>query len=292
MTEKTTDPRAGWGPGHAGRNTLRPNHTLPLPEGKFREVSRDAPCEICGKPDWCRRSSDGCIECHRNKGELSGYRLLKVTASEYGLYRPAAQQTPNFACRPAATRLLDAQNRRNVPGVTTDTPQTEIDAPSPSKRTSPTVEAFTATLGDRHGGTWVYEHADGSPTLAVVRVNEPDGGKRFVPLHPVPGGWAFGDPPGELPLYGLCDVLATPGRVYVVEGEKCAEAARSIGLLATTSAHGTKSPSKTDWTPLAGRDVAILPDDDEPGREYGHAVARILTHLNPPARVKIVEVPQ
>lgn len=126
--------------------------------------------------------------------------------------------------------------------------------------------------------------------MAVVRVNESDGGKRFVPLHPTADGWAIGDPPGKLPLYRLPD-LQSDGSVYIVEGEKCVEAARSIGLTATTSAHGSSSPGKTDWAPLAGRDVVILPDADKPGHSYAESVARILTDLNPPARVKVVELP-
>jgi KaiC/GvpD/RAD55 family RecA-like ATPase len=85
--------------------------------------------------------------------------------------------------------------------------------------------------------------------------------------------------------------LATANLVVVVEGEKCAEAACSIGFTATTSAHGANSLGKTDWTPLAGRDVLILPDNDDAGRHYAQHVARILTGLHPPARVKIVELP-
>jgi len=42
-----------------------------------------------------------------------------------------------------------------------------------------------------------------------------------------------------------------------------ADAAASIGLLSTTSAHGAKSAAKTDWQPLADRECIILPDADE-----------------------------
>jgi len=126
--------------------------------------------------------------------------------------------------------------------------------------------------------------------MAVVRINLPDGGKEFRPLHPVPGGWAFGDPAGKLPLYRLAE-LAAASEVLVCEGEKAADAAVSIGLTATTSSHGSSAPSKTDWQLLAGKECIILPDNDAPGRHYAECVARIVTALHPPARVKIVRLP-
>ncbi|MFN7021511.1 MAG: DUF3987 domain-containing protein [Phycisphaerales bacterium] len=74
-------------------------------------------------------------------------------------------------------------------------------------------------------------------------------------------------------------MLATkPGaRVYVTEGEKAADAARAVGLTATTSPHGSKSADKADWSPVAGRDVVILPDHDDAGERYADDVARLVT---------------
>ncbi|MBL8762229.1 MAG: DUF3987 domain-containing protein, partial [Phycisphaerae bacterium] len=67
-----------------------------------------------------------------------------------------------------------------------------------------------------------------------------------------------------------------PGdRVYVCEGEKAADATRAVGLVATTSPHGSKSAGKADWSPVAGREVAILPDHDDAGERYADDVARL-----------------
>ena len=66
---------------------------------------------------------------------------------------------------------------------------------------------------------------------------------------------------------------------------------RAIGVLATTSAHGAQSASKTDWTPLAGRHVHIHPDANDAGEAYAADSAAILTSLSPPATVKIVRLP-
>ncbi len=137
----------------------------------------------------------------------------------------------------------------------------------------------------------VYHHADGTVAFVVLRFDfNDDREKTFRPIRPTAGGWAVGDPRGPLPLYNLPEI-GPATQVFVCEGEACAEAARSIGLVTTTSAHGSKSAGKTDWTPLAGKDIVILPDADKPGRNYAGAVGKILMQLNPAARVRIVELP-
>ena len=75
--------------------------------------------------------------------------------------------------------------------------------------------------------------------------------------------------------------------VTVLEGEKCADIAAALGLAhATTSAHGAQAPQLTDWSPLAGRSVAILRDEGERGADYAAKVAAILAALDPPAEVR------
>ncbi|MGH8595805.1 MAG: hypothetical protein ACREXT_04005, partial [Gammaproteobacteria bacterium] len=136
------------------------------------------------------------------------------------------------------------------------------------------------------GGQWTYHTADGSECFRVVRFNTGPDQKEFRPIHRVTGGWAIGDPPGKLPLYRLPDIADVE---FVVEGEKCADAATAIGLPATTSAHGWGSPHKTDWTPLRGREIHILPDNDPGGAKYANAVPDILRKLQ--CTVKSVALP-
>jgi hypothetical protein len=93
-----------------------------------------------------------------------------------------------------------------------------------------------------------------------------------------------------LPLYGLTK-LPAEGPVYLCEGEKCVDALASIGLPAVTSAHGAESAHKSNWTPLAGRTVIGLPDNDPPGQGYLESAAGILTQLTPPATVKVIPAP-
>lgn len=125
----------------------------------------------------------------------------------------------------------------------------------------------------------------------VVRWELPGGKKDIRPVAKHENGWCIGGMPDPRPLYCLPD-LAGAQRVYITEGEKAADAARGIGLVATTSAHGSQSPDKTDWTPLAGKQCIILPDHDQPGEKFASAVATILAKLSPAAVVKVVRLPE
>ena len=145
--------------------------------------------------------------------------------------------------------------------------------------------------GHEPGGEWEYHDASGKPVAWVLRFNGSDGSKEFRPvsLHD-DGGWYIKAPATPRPLYGLPD-LAGATTVYVCEGEKAADAARSIGLVATTSIGGSQAPELTDWTPLVGKTVVFLPDNDDAGRKYPEAIAGILHCLDASTTIKIVELP-
>ena len=154
-----------------------------------------------------------------------------------------------------------------------------------------------AESGDMQPVTsWPYHNAEGTEVFRVVRF-ETGRGKSFRPIARTVDGWVIGDPPGQLPLFGLPELLQAGQEsrdelVFVCEGEKAAEAAQSLGLVATTSAHGAKSPKKTDWSPLAGRNVTILPDNDEAGYAYAEEVTKLLEKLDPKPIVHLVELPE
>ncbi len=68
----------------------------------------------------------------------------------------------------------------------------------------------------------------------------------------------------------------------VVEGEKCADAAKSIfpDHVVVTSAGGAGSAGESDWTVLRGRSHALIwPDLDTPGAKYAVDVKGILAAL-------------
>ncbi|MEQ1905600.1 MAG: DUF3987 domain-containing protein [Pirellulaceae bacterium] len=150
-----------------------------------------------------------------------------------------------------------------------------------------------AELERRHGprsALWVYHNSQGQPVGLVIRWNLSNGKKDIRPVSRHSDGWRISGMPEPRPLYCSPD-LAGAKRVYVCEGEKAADAVRSCGLTATTSAHGCESPGKTDWRPLAGKEIIILPDNDSPGRKYADAVATLLAKLTPAPVVKMVDLP-
>ena len=137
--------------------------------------------------------------------------------------------------------------------------------------------------GNPRVAAWFY-----SGTVAVARFDTPDGGKDCVPFKLNGGGWQPGAPPEPRPLYGL-DTLERPGPVFVCEGEKCCAALHGLGLAAVASMGGADAPHKSDWRPLRGCEVVILPDANEPGERYAQAVAGLLD--TPPRVLRLEGLP-
>ena len=126
--------------------------------------------------------------------------------------------------------------------------------------------------------------------MRVYRFDPPGDRKQYYPVHTTHEGWQVGDPPGKLPLYGLPE-LSKSETVIITEGEKCADLVRSMGLVATTSSHGALSAAKTDWRPLTGKSVVIVPDNDDEGEGYALSVAKLLVELKPTPNIRILRLP-
>ena len=115
---------------------------------------------------------------------------------------------------------------------------------------------------------WDGSNEDGKPKknfIPYVYV-EDNKGKRY---------WRGGGFPEPIPLYNLFDITnRSKSLVIVVEGEKVANALNPLvpDYVVTTSAHGSKSSHKTDWSAMKDRDVIICPDFDEAGIQYGDQV--------------------
>ncbi len=142
---------------------------------------------------------------------------------------------------------------------------------------------------------WTYHDRSGELVGLVLRWNLTGGGKDIRPLARVEAGWIIGAMPSPRVLYRLNDVLFGPNvlsRVYVVEGEKAADAGSSIGLVTVTSAGGASAAHLTDWSPLAGRDVVLLPDNDAVGRKYAATVVAQLLRLTPLPTIRQVRLPK
>ena len=163
----------------------------------------------------------------------------------------------------------------------------------PKAQAFETANHAVEALERRHGkrsAVWKYHDASGNPVGLVVRWNSADGKKDIRPVSKHADGWQINAMPEPRPLYAL-PKLATAKRVLVVEGEKCVDAAHEIGFIATTSVGGSQAAKKTVWGPLAGKEIWVLPDNDEPGRKYAETVTQLLSKLTPLPTVKVVHLP-
>jgi hypothetical protein len=103
------------------------------------------------------------------------------------------------------------------------------------------------------------------------------------------GGWLPSMDGAELVLYRLPEVSESDGVVWVVEGEKDADALAKLGLVATTNVGGAGKWQQSYGDALRGRDVVVLPDNDEPGDKHAALVVRSLAGIA--ARVGVVKLP-
>ena len=129
---------------------------------------------------------------------------------------------------------------------------------------------------------WTYRDAAERVLFQVCRFDLPNG-KQFLPLSYCRNShgqcaWRWQGPEAPRPLYNLHLLAARPNEQVVVnEGEKAVDATTVLlpDDVATTSPNGCKAPHKADWTALAGKEVLIWPDADEPGKVYAEAVATL-----------------
>lgn len=146
---------------------------------------------------------------------------------------------------------------------------------------------------------WVYKDKSGQLIGYIMRRDKGDGKKDFFPLTYCVNidtgetAWRFQGFQAPRPIYGLDLLNNFPDRgVVIVEGEKTAEAARKIlngDAVVITWPGGSNSINEVDWSELAGRRVAIWPDNDKPGHEAAEKIA--LKIVDTAEVVKIVSLP-
>ena len=138
----------------------------------------------------------------------------------------------------------------------------------------------------------IYDYTDANGRLLYQKVRSE--GKCFHLRRPDPNAkdkYLLGLGDAERVLYNLPG-LDKAGRgewVFITEGEKDADSVIALGLCATTkgSASDRWLSEFSHW--LNGHRVAILPDNDKPGRDSANDIARAL--VKEAADVRIVEMP-
>ena len=134
----------------------------------------------------------------------------------------------------------------------------------------------------------VYDYTDEHGEVVYqIRRYEP---KTFRQVRPDGNGGWLHNLDGVTPVpYRLHDMLAKPDMpVFVVEGEKAADRLARHGIVATTNNGGAKNwkPELNKW--FEGRNVVILPDNDDAGR--AHADTVVANIFDGAAAVKVVEL--
>ena len=145
---------------------------------------------------------------------------------------------------------------------------------------------------------FIYEDKKGGEAFRVYPFRSPGGKtnrKRYEShaVHQTDEEWLPGVPAGPLPLYRL-PVVTHANRVYVCMDEKSVDRIRDLGLTATTSALGPRSPGRTDWSVLndSSKEVVLVPSHDADGEEYATKVRERLTSRKTCPTIKILDLRQ
>lgn len=161
--------------------------------------------------------------------------------------------------------------------------------PTPEALPPPVQISIGAGKG-QISATYDYVSEDGELLYQAIRYEPKDFRQRRPDGR---GGWAWSIKGVQRVLYRLPEVLAAvaDGRtVYVCEGEKDVEAARSIGLVATCNAMGADNGTGNKWLPefgeyLRNADVVVVPDQDDPGIRHAEWVISTLQNKSRSVRV-------
>ncbi|MGV8948498.1 MAG: conjugal transfer protein TraA [Candidatus Paracaedibacter sp.] len=157
------------------------------------------------------------------------------------------------------------------------------------------IESFNRK-GFTEYGRYCYRDLEGNVLGFVVRF-EQDKDKLTLPLtycinkRGNKSWWWKGFPVPRLP-YGAELLKGSTNTVLVVEGEKKCEAARSIfpDMTVISWIAGTGSVHLTDWFAIAGRDIVLWPDNDEPGLKCMTKLKKILEDAGANS-IRIVSLP-
>lgn len=146
---------------------------------------------------------------------------------------------------------------------------------------------FSKQVEQGYAATALYEYTEsnGQPIYYRARLDHPKKGKYIRPFHLNGNGYQTGEPNiNPKPLYGLHRLADNTDTVFIVEGEKAANALIQCGYIAVTSGSAS-SAGNADWRPLKGRGVVIWPDNDEPGNKYAQDVIEALEGISESVRL-------
>lgn len=132
-----------------------------------------------------------------------------------------------------------------------------------------------------------YYDADGVLQFQVCRLDPKDFRQRRPDEN---GGWSWSVKGVQQVPYRLPQFLARPDEIiFIAEGEKDADNLAALGLLATCNAGGANKWPDALNRHFKGREVVILPDNDDAGRAHASLVAGKLQGIA--ASVRVLALP-
>lgn len=249
---------------------------------RHQRFTKERPCPICGGWDAPAQRGSG-RRCHGYMGADGKYAHCSREELAGGL--------PQEQLETYAHRLEGPCNCGETHGDAPPPPIAHIKRPNGSNGSNGGSNGIDGHY-QQFREVKSYEYEGG---LVVVRAEDGNGNKTFWQRHRVASG-AMEKGAGDAPrtLYRADEVRATPAGafVFLVEGEKCADALCAKGLIATTTPGGAKAwaqASERATEILKRRDVVILPDNDEPGRKYAEAARDSL--VKSVASLRILDLP-
>ena len=136
-------------------------------------------------------------------------------------------------------------------------------------------EGSKAKASRRMVAEYDYTNEDGEVLFQVVRFDPKD----FRQRRPNRNGRHVWSLKGiRRVLYRLRELLRADmdAWIFIVEGEKDADALARVGIVATTNPGGAGKWKHVDDQALCGRKVCILPDNDDAGQDHAEDVAQRL----------------
>jgi hypothetical protein len=140
-----------------------------------------------------------------------------------------------------------------------------------------------------NSGRWEYVNPDtGETDLVVYRKDDKDGKKKYIQVTTQTDGFVMKGLDGVKPLYNRTGIKSS-NIVLFVEGEKCVDLLKTVGVPATTlpGGSGASKNGQFDLSPLKGKTVYLWPDNDIPdangksgGIEHMKRIAAMLENLH------------
>ena len=134
-----------------------------------------------------------------------------------------------------------------------------------------------------------YRNPDTKRVDMLVIRQKTTKGKTFLQGHQSADSFVLQAPAKPWPLYNRTQVRDA-AEVVIVEGEKCVHALRKANIVGTTSPGGSKNAANADWSPLAGKTVYLMRDNDEAGLQYERDVIKLLEGVFPRPNIRRVPI--